>query len=60
MNETAAQRAERLQKTPTIKSMTIQNKNLSDFMDVIESLTKKGLTFDANSDTLEIKLLGGY
>ena len=29
-------------------------------MDTIESLTKRGLTFDANSDTLEIKLLGGY
>jgi hypothetical protein len=62
MKETAAQRAraERLQNIPAIKSMTIQNKNFDDFINVIDSLVKKGLTFDADSCTLEIKLLGGY
>ena len=40
--------------------MMIVCDDLDDFMNVIEGLVKRGLTFQANASKLKIKLLGGY
>ena len=40
--------------------MIIECKTFSAYMDTIEVLVKKGLTFVANSDTFTIELTWGY
>ncbi len=40
--------------------MVIVCPNHDRFMDVIESLVRKGLTFSANHDGLSVKLTGGF
>ncbi|AUG87701.1 hypothetical protein [Vibrio phage VEN] len=38
----------------------INCETFSTFIDTIEALVKKGLTFHSNADTLTIELTGGY
>jgi hypothetical protein len=40
--------------------MKIRTEDLKQFYNVIENLVKRGLGFNANSDTLEIELTGSY
>lgn len=40
--------------------MTIECTDLETFMDCVEGLVKRGLTFKANAERLTITLTGGY
>ena len=40
--------------------MKIQCESVSRFLEVIAGLVQKGLTFEADAETLVIRLTGGY
>ncbi len=40
--------------------MSIECKSTEEFYDAISAMVQRGLTFNANSETLIIELTGGY
>lgn len=43
-----------------IMRQSIECKTLEEFLDCVQGLTMRGLTFNANSSTLIIELTGGF
>ena len=59
-NQAITDSPKRRQETCKMKNMMIRCGNMEEFVACIGFLVRDGLTFNADSSTLEIQLLGGF